>query len=197
MPAMPYYYVGKGTQFRMLDRQFGGKESDFLAAFDAALVHLTGTGAEPLAEAARKHADPRSGRLNELSDDDVEHFRRHWLEDWWPGHRVEDVLRNGFAAAIGLARERRLPIETIWLCADEDAFQVYYVEGPRQVTVIVFTPTPVEQVPDELMTELEPIWVVKERDQWDKPDYEVLDGRGEKEIIVKQLRYAPGQPGLR
>jgi hypothetical protein len=38
---------------------------------------------------------------------------------------------------------------------------------------------------------------VKERDEWDKPDYEVLDGRGEKEIIVKQLRYAPGQPGLR
>jgi hypothetical protein len=196
MPAMPYYYVGKGTQFGMLDRQFGGSEEEFMAAYDAALARLEGPDTESLPEAALHHSDPTSGRTTGLSADDVEHFQRHWLGDWWPDHPVEEVLRNGFAAAIRRAREQRLPIEAIWLCADEDAFQVYFVEGPRQITVIVYTPTPVEQVPDELMTEFEPIWVVKVRDEWDKPDFEVVDGSGESEIIMKQVRYAPGQPGL-
>ena len=197
MPAMPYYYLGKGTQFGLLDRQFGGSEDEFMAAYDEALAILDGPDAQPLAEAARKHSDEESGRLAGLSEDDVEHFRRHWLEDWWPGKHVEAVLRNGFAAAIRRARELRLPIEAVWVCADEDAFQVYFVEGARQITVIVFTPQPVEQVSEELMTEFEPIWVVKARDQWDKPDFEVLDETDDGEIVMKQIRYAPGQPGLR
>ena len=196
MPAMPFYYVGKGTQFGLLDRQFGGGEDDFMAAYDEALAILDGPDAQSLTDAARNHSDEGSGRMLGLSEDDVEHFRRHWLGDWWPGKQVEAVLRNGFAAAIRLARERRLPIEAVWVCADEDAFQVYFVEGARQITVIVFTPQPVEQVPEELMTEFEPIWVVKVRDEWDHPDFEVLDDAADNEIVMKQIRYAPGQPGL-
>jgi hypothetical protein len=38
------------------------------------------------------------------------------------------------------ARDLELPIESLWVCANEGEFQVYISEGPRQITVIVFTP---------------------------------------------------------
>src|SRR5688500_780728 len=113
MPAMPYYYLGKGTQFGLLDRQFGGSEDEFMAAYDEALAILDGPDAQPLAEAARKHTDEGSGRLSGLSEDDVEHFRRHWLEDWLSHKHVEAVLRNGFAAAFLRALELLFLIEAV------------------------------------------------------------------------------------
>ena len=33
MPSMPGYFVGKGYQFLMLDRQFGGSEDEYMAAY--------------------------------------------------------------------------------------------------------------------------------------------------------------------
>jgi hypothetical protein len=29
MPSMPNYFAGKGSQFGLLDRQFGGEESEY------------------------------------------------------------------------------------------------------------------------------------------------------------------------
>ena len=46
MPSMPGYFVGKGYQFAMLDRQFGGTEQEYMAAYDAAF--------EPDRSAARR-----------------------------------------------------------------------------------------------------------------------------------------------
>jgi hypothetical protein len=44
-----------------------------------------------------------------------------------------EVLRAGYGEAIRRARTLELPIESLWICADEDppAFHVYIVEGPR------------------------------------------------------------------
>jgi hypothetical protein len=188
LPSMPYYYVGKGSQFSLLDDQFGGAKNARESAYDAALSRLEAT---PLAELAARHNEKRANAYR-LTDTDVQHFQDHWLKEWWPKHRVEDVLRAGFAAAIQRAKDAGLPLEALWVCADEDAFQVYICQGPNQVTVLVFTPPPIEHVADETLTEPEQIWVVKQRDKWDKGEFDVLstDRKGS-DIIQKQLAYAP------
>jgi hypothetical protein len=197
MPSMPVYRAGKGSQFGMLDRQFGGDKSNYMSAYDAALQRID----QSLTNLASRHERP-----GELSHKDVDHFTKHWLQDkddWWPqGLDVEDVLRAGYAEAIRRARTLELPIESLWICADEKvaqgdkpAFHVYIVEGPRQVTVIVYTPKPREHTPENELTEGEPIWVVKVRDEYDKGQPRVMkevERDGEKvEIIARQVRYAP------
>jgi hypothetical protein len=194
MPSMPGYFVGKGYQFKMVDEQFGGDEESFMAAYDAALRRID----EPLAELAENHARRDTGVLDDLKQGDVTHFVRHWLGDWWPGKRVEEVLRAGYREAIQRARKARKPIESLWVCANENRFQVYVCEGERQFTVIVFTPPPREasHEPRDTLTELEPIWVVKQADE----DDEDMPGEfrevvpGERPIVTHQLRYRPNQP---
>lgn len=195
MPSMPIYRAGKGSQFGMLDRQFGGDKSSYMRAYDAALQRID----QSLTNLASRHEGP-----GELSHKDVEHFTQHWLQDkddWWPeGLHVEDVLRAGYAEAIRRARTLELPIESLWICADEKvdkdvppAFHVYIVEGPRQVTVIVYTPKPKEHVPASDLTEGEPIWVVKARDKYDPGEPRVVRKGADKtpDIIARQIRYAP------
>jgi hypothetical protein len=202
MPSMPIYRAGKGSQFGLLDRQFGGDKSNYMAAYDAALQRLNDTN-ETLENLAGKHKKP-----GELSDKDVDHFAKHWLQGanaWWPDDLpVAEVLRAGYAEAIRRARTLELPIESIWICADEKddedpdvppPFHVYIVEGPRQVTVIVYTPKPKEHVPADDLTEAEPIWVVKAKDKYDPGDPRAVR-KGQQagkryEIIARQIRYAP------
>ncbi|HEV3133176.1 MAG TPA: hypothetical protein VG348_00555 [Acidimicrobiia bacterium] len=195
MPSMPGYFVGKGYQFGMLDQQFGGNEEDFLAAYEAALNRLD----QPLADLAEEHTDRRSGLLDELKPGDVSHFRKHWLGDWWRGKRVEDVLRAGYREAIRRAQDARKPIESLWICANENRFQVYICEGPRQITVLVFTPPPREgeHEPVDTLTEDEPILVVKVNDEDDRKvnaDVEVLVPDDKAPIVVHRLKYRPNQP---
>jgi hypothetical protein len=195
MPSMPGYFVGKGYQFAMLDRQFGGTEDEYMAAYDAALGRID----EPLGDLAAQHADRVSGLRAELKDGDASHFRKHWLGDWWSGKRVEEVLRAGYREAIQRAQQARKPIESLWICANEDRFQVYICEGPRQITVLVFTPPPKENEhePVETLTEDEPILVVKEHDDDDRKvraKVDVLVPDENKPIIVHRLKYRPDQP---
>ena len=195
MPSMPGYFLGKGYQFKMLDEQFGGDEASLTAAYDAALSRID----QPLSQLAENHATSGSGVIDELKQGDVSHFDRHWLGDWWPGKRVEEVLRAGYREAIQRAKDARKPIESLWVCADEDRFQVYICEGPRQITVIVFTPPPKERAhePVDTLTEDEPIWVVKVHDQDDedvKAKVRVVVPDDKAPIIVHQLKYRPNQP---
>jgi hypothetical protein len=195
MPSMPGYFVGKGYQFGMLDREFGGSEQDFMAAYDAALGRID----QPLGDLAAEHADRRSGLRAELKKGDEGHFRKHWLGDWWRGKRVEEVLRAGYREAIRRAQEAKKPIESLWICANEDRFQVYICEGPRQITVLVFTPPPKEgeHEPVDTLTEDEPIWVVKEHDNDDRKvnaRVEVLVPDDKAPIVVHRLKYRPDQP---
>src|SRR5207247_4682521 len=133
---VPGCFVGRGYQFLMLDRQCGGSGDEYMAAYGAGLGRIE----QRLGELAAEHAESGSGLRAELKSGDASHFRKHWLGGWWPGKRVEDVLRAGYREAIRRAQEARKPIESLWICANEDRFQVYICEGPRQITVLVFTP---------------------------------------------------------
>mgnify|MGYP003403319051 CR=1 FL=1 len=195
MPSMPGYFVGKGYQFLMLDRQFGGSEDEYMAAYDAALGRID----HPLGDLAAEHADQRSGLRAGLKTGDEGHFRKHWLGDWWRGKRVEEVLRAGYREAIQRAKDARKPIESLWICANENRFQVYICEGDRQITVLVFTPPPKENEhePVETLTEDEPILVVKEHDDDDRKvnaRVDVLVPDDKKPVVVHRLKYRPDQP---
>src|SRR5438552_18542971 len=113
MPSMPGYFVGKGYQFLMLDRQFGGSEDEYMAAYGAALGRIE----QPLGELAAEHAESASGLRPELKSGDASHSRKHWPDDWWPGKRVEDALRAGYRQAIRRAQEARNPTEPRWISA--------------------------------------------------------------------------------
>jgi hypothetical protein len=155
MPSMPTYHVSKGSQFGFLDQLFD--VSSFPSAYPAALGQLQGS----VAAAAAAHVSP--GRL---SQSDVDHFTNHWLGNWWPRLAVPDTLRAGFIEAIQHAQSVRKPMEVLWICALDQAFHVYYCEGPRQVTVVLFTPPPARHTTDPL-DKAERIWVVKLGNQFD------------------------------
>ena len=197
MPSMPIYFVGKGRQFGFLDHQFGGEKDDYMSAYDEVLDRID----EPLANLADDHAAEWVGpHVAGLNTDDADHFRQDWLDSWWQGKDVETVLRAGYRAAIERARDLELPIESLWVCANEDEFQVYICEGPRQVTVIVFTPPPGEREGQRdhtgaQLTEDEPIWVVKKKEGTDD-DYTARGGApyeqvdADADVILRRVRYA-------
>lgn len=202
MPSMPTYFVGKGRQFGFLDHQFGGEKAEYMKAYDDVLARIDA----PLADLADRHAQDWKGpHVAGLNADDVSHFKRDWLGRWWKDEKevkdVEDVLRAGYRAAIERARDLELPLESLWVCANEGQFQVYFCEGPRQVTVIVFTPPPEERPggqrehTDAPLAEDEPIWVVKRKDPEDDA-YTRRGGRepepvdGGKDIILRRIKYA-------
>jgi hypothetical protein len=198
MPSMPIYFVGKGRQFGFLDHLFGGDKSEYMSAYDDALARI----GNPLADLADQHAATwRGPHVAGLNADDADHFRQDWLDRWWPGEDVETVLRAGYRAAIERARDLELPIESLWVCANEDEFQVYICEGARQVTVIVFTPPPgmrdsgERDHTTEQLTEDEPIWVVKKKEREDDEYTQRGGGRYEQidptdEVILRRVRYA-------
>jgi hypothetical protein len=193
---MPNYFLGKGSQFAMLDRQFG--QGNFMRAYDDALARLEGPSARPLGNLAEEHADPDSGLEQGLNPRDPGHFSNHWLNDatdegWWQDKHVEDIMRAGFIQAIRQAKGAGKPIETWWVCANEDQFQIYICEGDRQITVIVFTPKPKHE-DASVMTADEPIWVVKEHEDYDDP-CEVLNPGQTPVVIKKQVKCEPGPGG--
>jgi hypothetical protein len=76
---------------------------------------------------------------------------------------------------------------------------VYICEGPRQITVLVFTPPPKENEhePVDTLTEDEPIVVVKEHDDDDRKvnaDVNVLVPDSKAPIVSHRLKYRPDQP---
>jgi hypothetical protein len=197
MPSMPIYYVGKGSQFKTIDDQFG-PNADYMAAYAAALARIN----QPLDALAQQHVTPLGSPG--LTQKDVDHFRNDWLGRWWQGKHVEDVLRAGYREAITRAQTANKPIESIWVCADEKEFQVYICEGPLQFTVIVFTPAPPKHRPifgrrehsEDPLTQDEQITVVKVKDKSDDEytrlgatNYQVVDQANQ--IIKRQVRYAP------
>lgn len=200
MPSMPIYFVGKGRQFKVLDQQFSSPPATAPSDYDEALNRID----RPLVDLAADHADPGTPLQDGLTAKDADHFASHWLRDWWPSKPVEPVLRNGYREAINRAKAANKPIESIWVCADEDEFQMYICEGPHQITVIVFTPPPPKQRwfsrkrqhTEEPLTQDEPIWVVKVKDKFDDEytqlgasEYNTIDPANK--IIVRQIRYAP------
>jgi hypothetical protein len=189
MPSMPFYFVGKGAQFELMDTQFDGSRLD---EYTDALRRLRSKSS--IVELAEKHV---GGRADGLTRGDVEHFQKDWIDYWgsYPhNHPVEAVMREGYRKAIELATEdpeNPKPIASFWVCANERAYQVYVCNGSNQVTVLVFTPPPIEHAGEEELTEEEPIWVVKARDTYDHGEFESTRRAAGHEIIVKRILRAP------
>jgi hypothetical protein len=161
--SMPTYHVSKGP-FRMLDFMFDEPGSP---TFEAALDRLANPDStNTLLEAARQRNRLQPG---DLSDTDVKHFDEHWLDGWWGELAPADTLRAGMREAIAHAITANKPMEFFWICVLDDEFQIYYCEGPRQVTVLVLTPPPPDHTsgPVDLLSTPEPIWVVTRRHDYD------------------------------
>jgi hypothetical protein len=193
MPSMPIYFVGKGSQFGVLDTKYTGEDP---GVYEAAISALESVDEGSMADLARESYG------DGLSEGDLQHFHDDWLRDWWQHKHVGELIRQGFLAALRLATEddpdRPLPLEAVWVCANEGVFQVYVNKGPRQVTVLVFTPPPPSEhdhVPDGTLTEDENIWVVKTLDDHDSrfapEEIEVLNEGSYPIIIKRRLKFAP------
>jgi hypothetical protein len=196
MPSMPIYFVGKGRQFILVDDVFGGRKRNYMRAYKEAMTRMQ----QPLTSLTHQHGAASTGGFSRLTPADAQHFEDHWITGWWPGKKVAEVLSAGYSTAIELAQARKLPIESLWVCASEDEFQMYVCEGPRQITVIVFTPPPPgppenREHSQERLTKDEPIWVVKVKDHYDDEytnqgggPIETLDAANQ--IIRRRVRYA-------
>jgi len=194
---MPVYYLGKGAQFAVLDDLFDGTNED---VYRSALRDLGESSLSALTE-RRQAAGSR------LTDTDVRHFGSHWLgageKAWWPNLDVERVFTAGLQKAIETALpkakdkdgidRRLLPIEALWVCANENVFHVYVNEGPHQVTMIVYTPPPGSYEATSNQFD-ENMWVVKIRDNFDgtlqgSPIIRLNPGEEWPIIITRQLQY--------
>jgi hypothetical protein len=185
MPSMPTYHINKGSQFGFLDTTLGG--TSYLTECDAALRRLG--GADPTAvlnAAASARVTP-----GQLTPDDFNHFVQDWLgtPGWWPANAVPDTLRAGFVQAITHAKAAGKPIEVLWVCTHDPDFHVYYCEGPRQVTVLIFSPPPHEHT-NLPLNHPESIWVVKLRDHFDN-DYPSLGTGIPAPLVVATVQNGP------
>jgi hypothetical protein len=181
--SMPTYHVSKGSEFKFLETELFGN-SAFRETYDLALAALADPDSTETLIAAAKYRHQQNP--DDVSKGDLKHFRKHWLSSWWSHLAVADTLRAGFIEAITHARAAGKPMEVVWVCAQDDAFHVYYTESPNQVTVLVFTPIPDtghvtgksrdREFEDEPLVEPEDIWVVKQEDEWDGAAYQALGG---------------------
>lgn len=183
MGSMPTYHVSKGSEFKYLETESFGN-SAFMETYDLALGALANPASTATLTAAANHR--HKANPHDMSTNALKHFRKHWLSTWWSHLAVADTLRAGFIEAITHARAAGKPMEVLWVCAQDDAFHVYYTESPNQVTVLVFTPAPDtghvtgksrdREFDDEPLVEPEDIWVVKQEDEWDGAAYQALGG---------------------
>ncbi len=75
------------------------------------------------------------------------------LNGFWPAeyHPTEPIIRQGLIAAIELAIERSLPLDSYWL-ATGDRVETILICNTQQVTRMIMTPpSPPPKVPDILM----------------------------------------------
>lgn len=195
MASMPGYHISKGP-FDFLDGRFNGANPQ---NYIDALNRLAG----PLLAAAQARfpGDPK-----------VSHFQDDWLTSGnWAPLKPEQTLQAGLSAAIkaaiGVAPTAPIPVaapatarpmEFFWICAREQEFHVYYFDGPRQVTVFIFTPPPIQPgggpnavTPASLGTP-EHLFVVKKRDWESTPPGQTYPGP----ITTMVAAPGPGQPEI-
>ena len=139
MPSMPTYHVNKGSQFGFLDTTLGG--ANFRTELDAVRP-----GCRVRIRRRSQHRGARTCCAQPAHAKRLRPFRPGLARrgGWWPQNAVPDTLRAGFTKAIEHAKARQLPMEVLWVCARDPDFHVYYCEGPRQVTVLVFSPHPAD-----------------------------------------------------
>jgi hypothetical protein len=56
------------------------------------------------------------------------------------GESAEKVIRVGYDAAVELAQEQSLPIDTFFVTGASNEFELHVCEGTHQITVLMFMP---------------------------------------------------------
>ena len=151
MASMPGYHINKGP-FAFLDDTFDGTNpGNYTAALAAIAGGLLGA------------ATTRLGPGTQLTC-----FQNQWLGNpGWNQFKPEATLQQGLTAAINAALApdpaHPKPMEFFWICAREPTFELYFSDGPHQVNVFIFTPPPVDPMPQTFgtLTTGEGIFVVK------------------------------------
>jgi hypothetical protein len=170
MGSKPTYHVSKGP-FGFLDELFSQPPGAAFdpSAYDAAIAALS--GGPDARSTLHTAAQARQTATGQLTSGEVSHFDADWLSGWWKQLAPADTLLAGLREAITHAKTVQKPLEFFWVCVQDQAFQVYYSDGPNQVTVIVLTPLPDPPGGNphtfDLLTKAEDIWVVKKKDTFD------------------------------
>jgi hypothetical protein len=167
MASMPGYHVSKGP-FGYLDGMFDGTAAS-APAYTAALNTLTNDTLQNAAVARFGAGDAR-----------VQHFTTDWLgsgpgSNHWDQLKPADTLREGLIRAITKANATNppKPMAFFWVCALDRDFHIYYCDGPHHVTVIIFTPPPLDDHGNPHFTvnlsalsapTVPPLFVVKKQD---------------------------------
>jgi len=89
--------------------------------------------------------------------EEEQHLRRDWYggpHSWWPNYPVEGRVREGYIELLGIVREKRLPVQALWIEGSLD-FVVRTSVSDIQITFLIFTP-PRRGRPDPLKIEDEP-----------------------------------------
>ncbi len=129
-------YVYKNTGIEVLDDFFGGSAEQLEANFAYGL------------DLMNKQAAQFSRTVEKLEEEhhvDVggaEQFDAYWLgsQSQLAGKEVARVLRRGYEQAIELATSLGKPIETFFVTAAVNDFEVHVCEGRYAVTVFMFVP---------------------------------------------------------
>jgi hypothetical protein len=105
------------------------------------------------------------------------HLVDQWLDQWWPGfQKKEAVLRGGYIQAHEVAQAplkatppaSPKPIVSYWVTGTNQ-FEAYVLESEKQVTILLFTPSPPPVVPPAHPAEMEErIWVVAHEQRIDE-----------------------------
>jgi hypothetical protein len=142
-------------------------------------------------------------RINERT-----HLEEHWFSQvvgrgWWhdnPNHPVEEVLREALIQALEVANARNLSIDTYWVCAGENhPFEAFVCWNPRQVTLIILTPS-VPRLHDEVFDYEErpfnPVGIVERtKNNQATGIIAVRRHRETKKVIVRPVRLEDGGSG--
>jgi hypothetical protein len=79
-----------------------------------------------------------------VTPQEAAHLSQTWYgpQCWWPAlHPMEPLVRQSLIKALEVARDRRLPINSYWLCAGNQ-FRVIVIYDNLQVFRLILTPAP-------------------------------------------------------
>ncbi len=116
------------TPLIQLDELFSGSQ-DFMSNYEQAVGSLQG--------------DSNLGTLagNRVSADLADHFRSHWLSEWWPELQpIDPMLRDGLIEAITVAQSASLPLSGLWIQTSDIKFETFVQRSPNQITLLVISP---------------------------------------------------------
>jgi hypothetical protein len=117
--------VYKTTSAEYLDRAYSDP-----AAIPIAMGRLDGGS---LVDVAQQLED-----AGDLPEDSADMFSA-LIDSKGPG-TVEQVLRSGYRAAFEMASDRSQPVETFWVTAPGDDFELHICEGRQSILVFFFIP---------------------------------------------------------